>query len=308
MAGFIKNILNLLKPKGMPELPENSEFEFKDVPYPYPVKYLSYEGSNVAYVEAGEGFPILFLHGQGASLTSFTHVMSSFAEDYHVHAIDFPGFGISDKPEFLYKREFYEEFLKFVTESLGYKRYWIVGHSLGGLIGLTFAEKYPEMVAGLTLVDSGGFYDYSSAAEMMFRGAFSLKTILNTPTDLAEANYRAMTIHHNSPEVDEFMKIRSKLFKFKTKEYIEYAKTMIANLDILFSIRYHDKVLNFDFPVHLIWGEQDKMVPVSAFENAKKSIPGAHSDLIKECGHFPILERPEEFNSIAKSFIGEHAE
>lgn len=306
MSFFSHYIMDLFKRKSIEEkLPETSIFDFYNVLYPWDTHFFHVNDIKIAYTKSGEDTPLLFLHGQGASISEYSFVLKDFADDFKVFAMDFPGFGKSDKPDPAYSVQFYRDLLVSFLDSIGLEKVWLVGHSFGGLIALLFADCHLDKILGMTLAAPGGFYDYSTSAEMFFRNAFSLKAIIETPTDKAIKNYRKISFHHITSEVEEFLSIRRKLLDHKTCEFIQYAKTMIHNLDIVFGEKFVGQQLKFPFPVQLIWGEKDQMLPVSALENAKKSIPDAHVDLIRECGHFPMLEYPDHFVSIVKSYISE---
>ncbi len=287
-------------------LPEQSAFSFADVPYPYPVDYFAFREHRVAFIDQGTGPPVVFIHGQGADLSSFAPVYPALEGQVRIVALDIPGFGKSDKPEPNISAEFYCQLVNTLVDELGLVQPWLVGHSFGGLIALMYAEVQPAKVAGMTLIDSAGFYDYPLAAQIVFGQAFSVEAILNTPPAVARDNYYRTTIRQVTPLVEAFIETRMKLLENKTSEHLNYARTLTANLELLFSKHYLQDPHRFEFPIHLIHGRQDLIVPLSGAITAESLFPHARLDILEDCGHFPFLEYSEQFNTLLLEFLLEH--
>lgn len=287
-------------------LPEQSAFTFADVPYPYPVDHFAFRKHRVAFIDQGAGPPVVFIHGQGADLSSFAPVYPALEGQVRIVALDIPGFGKSDKPEPHISTEFYRDLLGVLVRELGLERPWLVGHSFGGLIALMYAEAQPVRVAGLTLIDSAGFHDYPLAAQIAFGQAFSVDAILNTPLAVARDNYYRSTIRQVTPLVEAFIETRMKLLENKTVEYLNFARTLRANLELLFSKHYLLDPPRFEFPIHLIHGRQDQLVPLSGAITAESLFPHARLDILEDCGHFPFMEYSEQFNTLLVEFLLEH--
>lgn len=287
-------------------LPERSAFTFADVPYPYAVGYFTFREHRVAFIDQGTGPPVVFIHGQGADLSSFAPIYPALEEQFRLLALDLPGCGKSDKPEPHISAEFYHDLVGALVRELRLERPWLVGHSFGGLIALMYAEAQPAKVAGLTLVDSAGFYDYPLQAQIAFGQAFSVDAILSTPLAVARDNYYRTTIRQVTPLVETFIDTRMKLLENKTSEHLNYARTLTANLELLFSKHYLQDPPRFEFPIHLIHGRQDQIVPLSGAITAESLFPHARLDILEDCGHFPFLECSEQFNTLLLEFLLEH--
>ena len=290
----------------LPQLPERSAFTFADVPYPYPVDYFPYREHQVAYIDQEAGTPVVFIHGQGADLASFGPVYPALEGHVRIVALDLPGFGKSDKPEPDISAEFYRHLVTTLVDELGLVRPWLVGHSFGGLIALIYAEAHPNEVAGLTLINAAGFYDYPLPAQIAFQQVFSVDAILNTPMAVARDNYYRSTIRQVTPLVETFIETRMKLLENKTSEHLNYARTLTANLELLFSTHYLQDPPRFEFPIHLIHGRQDQLVPLAGAINAESLFPRTRLDILEDCGHFPFLEHSEQFNTLLLEFLLEH--
>ncbi len=116
-------------------------------------KFIAIDGNVVHYVEAGEGPPILFVHGLGGQLHHFRHTLFDELDGYRLVALDRPGSGYSKRaaqasgslPE-------QARIIVAFIEKLGLKKPLLVGHSLGGAVALTVAIEHPEAISGIALL------------------------------------------------------------------------------------------------------------------------------------------------------------
>lgn len=108
-----------------------------------------------AYLSAGEGRPVICLHGAGAEAVTWYPSISAIAECFHVIAPDIVGYGESDKLDAPYDRAYFSAWLKTFLSALSIAKAHIIGLSQGGAIALQFALDHPEMVDKLVLVDAG---------------------------------------------------------------------------------------------------------------------------------------------------------
>src|SRR3954451_4001928 len=117
---------------------------------------LELHGHSVSYRIAGEGPPILLIHGVAGSSLQWEPVMRLLARDYKLLAPDLLGHGRSAKPRGDYSLGAYAAGLRDLTVALGIDDATVAGHSLGGGIALQLAYQFPERAERLTLVSSGG--------------------------------------------------------------------------------------------------------------------------------------------------------
>jgi len=110
----------------------------------------------INYIEMGEGYPIILVHGLGTSLDLWEHNLESLACYGKVYALDLPGFGNSSKPKEIINTEAMANILYQWCKVKGIKKAHIIGHSLGGEVCLWFASNYPKMVKSMVLAASTG--------------------------------------------------------------------------------------------------------------------------------------------------------
>src|SRR5215210_7271411 len=114
------------------------------------------EGLPIRYLVAGEGPPLVLLHGAGDNSLDWRWVMPTLAATHRVYAPDLPGSPDSARPAAAYSPAFFERFVVKFVDSLGIGRATYIGNSLGGLIALHLAISEPARVAALVLLDSAG--------------------------------------------------------------------------------------------------------------------------------------------------------
>jgi 4,5:9,10-diseco-3-hydroxy-5,9,17-trioxoandrosta-1(10),2-diene-4-oate hydrolase len=111
---------------------------------------------NTHYMAAGEGFPLLLLHGGANDWSDWNSNIDPLSQHYRVYAPDLVGYGLSDQPEADYTMSYFVNFLYNFTQALELKRANLAGYSVGGGIALGFALRFPGRVEKLILVDSTG--------------------------------------------------------------------------------------------------------------------------------------------------------
>ena len=121
-----------------------------------PLQFIDVHGYRRAFRTAGNGSPLLLLHGFGDSSTTWSSVLSLLSRRHLVIAPDLLGHGESDKPRAGYSIEAYACGMRDLLSVLGVERVSVVGHSLGGGIAMQFAYQFPERCERLVLVSSGG--------------------------------------------------------------------------------------------------------------------------------------------------------
>src|SRR5829696_10448502 len=114
------------------------------------------DGLPIRYLSAGEGLPMVLLHGAGDSSLDWRWVIPDLAATHRVYAPDLPGSPDSARPAAAYSPAFFERFAVGFLNALGIGRATFVGNSLGGLIALRLALSEPARVTALVLVDSAG--------------------------------------------------------------------------------------------------------------------------------------------------------
>jgi 2-hydroxy-6-oxonona-2,4-dienedioate hydrolase len=237
------------------------------------------------FTEAGEGEPILLLHGLFGRLSNWQDTIDYFSKKYRVIIPELPVYEKSLPKEGL---DGLVEFLDSFIQSLNLDKVTLVGNSLGGHVAILYTVKHPDKVERLVLTGSSGLYENSLGVSYPKRGSYKY------------VEEKVRNIFHNqrvaTPQlVDEVYEVVNNVNK--TIKVIKMARS--ANTNNVASIL--DRI---NVPVLLIWGKQDKVTPIDIAYRFEKLIPGdVRLHIIDQCGHVPMMEHPEEFNKVLETFL-----
>jgi pimeloyl-ACP methyl ester carboxylesterase len=117
-------------------------------------KTIKVDGRDVLYYTAGQGEPLVVIHGGGGDAKTWWNNIGELAEKYTVYAPDLPGYGGSQPLDGDYYIPELTDFVDKFAKSLGLEKFYIIGHSLGGGIALDYTLKFPQKIKKLVLVSS----------------------------------------------------------------------------------------------------------------------------------------------------------
>ncbi len=245
------------------------------------------DGLRVRYLQCGvtNDSPVVFLPGWQATADIYKEVIDVFS---NFIILDWPGFGISQKPKTVWGIEEYSDFLKKFLDKLNIQKSILIGHSVGGSIAVYFTSNHPARVDKLVLVAS-------SAIRKKNGGYF-----LRTKVFFAVAKFGKMV-------VDLFpVKIKTKI----KHVFYDVIKSDYGSVDGLMK-KVYQKIIKKDLqkemrkiecPTYLIWGDKDKSVPIEEAYKTKRLIRNAKLKIIKNAGHYPFLDNQKEWRKIISSF------
>lgn len=255
----------------------------------------------IHYEVFGQGDPVVLLHGWLGSWRYWMPTMEALAGEYRTYALDFWGFGDSDKPGDCYTIEDYAQLLEDFLDGLGIPKANLIGHSLGGVVGLRMAMKDPQRVDKLVLVDTPIQGSALSISLKLMRNPIS--RLLAGSSTLIGLWMRALKrVSSDWTEMyEEIVEDTEKL----DHGAVEQSVANMLDLDLtpeLAKLYTHTLV---------IYGERDEFVdPHQAefFINGK--VATAQVVILDDCRHFPFLDEPSKFNRLLKEFLssklGEH--
>ena len=247
-------------------------------------KYFKKEG-RYSYYEAGEGTPIVVLHGLMGGLSNFDAVASYFSEKgYKIVIPDLPIYTQSIlKTNVKAFARYVKDFITFK----GFDRVILLGNSLGGHIALYHTKMYPEKVAGLVLTGSSGLYKSAMGDSYPKRGDYEYIK------KKAEAVFYdpAMATKELVDEVYASVNDRIKLIKTLTIAKSAIRHNMAKDLP-----KMHVQTC-------LIWGKNDSVTPPNVAEEFNELLPNATLYWIDKCGHAAMMEHPDEFNRLLEDWL-----
>jgi 4,5:9,10-diseco-3-hydroxy-5,9,17-trioxoandrosta-1(10),2-diene-4-oate hydrolase len=272
-------------------------------------RWLQIDGRRVNVIELGSGPPVVFVHGLSGSWQNWLEQLPVFARDHRVVAFDLPGFGASEMPDGRISISGYARWLDALYEALGIDTAAVVGNSMGGFIGAELAIAFPARVERLVLVSAAGLTVEHQRDE---RALAVLRTLdkrlaayagwLGTRSDALARRPRArqmifgLVAHRPgllpAPLVAEQMRGAGK-------------PGFVPALDALTNYPIRDRLPEIACPTLIVWGTEDRLVPVRDADEFARLIPNARKVVWPQTGHMAMLERPEAFNRLLAAFLAE---
>ncbi len=261
------------------------------------VKEIKFDDQKIVYLEGGTGEETLVLiHGFGANKDSWP-LLVKHLPGYHFIIPDLPGFGESTKSDAVkYDVGSQVSRIDKFFSSIGLKRFFIAGNSMGGNIAGIYASRYPEKVRGLILLNNSGVNApvKSTLVKSLDNGVNPL--LVNSRDD-----YKRLMqfIFAKEPFIPyPFLAVLAdtavKNRKFNDKIFHD----MVSSPAML-----EDRFSSITMPVLIIWGDKDQVLDVSSVSVLEKGIKNHTTRILKDCGHVPMMERPGETAGFIKSFI-----
>lgn len=256
-------------------------------------------GINWSYDIEGEGKQILFIHGWGVDRRIWNQQIKYFSQEYKVLSIDLPGHGKSSWEGV--SLDVIARDIKEILEKLDFNESGVVGSSLGGLIALKILEIDPKIFKFVSFVGSQPKFLWSDdypygltkdevehLAQQLRRSYPSMVNIffrsLFTKKERATRRYKwIQTFRRNNV--------------FPSKD------ALLHLLDLLMKEDLRETLYNLSIPIHFVNGMEDNVCRKETFNNIKEKIPSVRLDWFEECGHFPFLIKPHEFNTYLENFI-----
>jgi 2-hydroxy-6-oxonona-2,4-dienedioate hydrolase len=273
-------------------------------PLEFSQRFVAAAGIRTRVVEAGDGPPLVLMHGTGGHVESFIRNIADLARDFRVIAFDFVGHGYSDAPDRPYTLDVYAEQLEALLDVLGIQRAHLSGESLGGWVAAWFAAEHPERVLRTVLVVPG---NVRNKPETM------LKLRESTRRAVAEASLETVRERLEwlfAPEnrhlvTDELVRVRYDIYS--RPEALRAIDNILVLQDPEVRERYSwspEWCGRIACPTLIFWTEHDPTGPVSEGELLREWIPGSSLKVLPAAGHWPQWERPQEYLQIHREFLG----
>jgi pimeloyl-ACP methyl ester carboxylesterase len=272
-------------------------------------QYVQVGDVKTRYRAAGEGEPaILLIHGLGASLESWYCNIHVLARGHRTVALDVVWFGKSDKPERQVTRDYFADFIAGFMDAIGVSSAVLVGNSMGGMIAVMTALQHPNRVAGLVLVSSAGFGP-ELAWWLRLRSALPVGRILRPSFGMYRSAVRQLVYDPGivaDDLVQVFVDMANQPGALEANRRVLQSGVDWRGLKprVLEEIREAARAIRV--PTLIVWGKQDRVVPVAHAEIARQHIPNARLHLFDRCGHAPMIEKADEFNKMVSEFVAEH--
>lgn len=238
-------------------------------------------GINLAYTRRGKGTPLVLIHGFPLDSSSWNEIAPLLEDKFDLILPDLRGFGQSATVESQYTVSDMADDIAGLLDYLEIEKAAIAGHSMGGYVALAFAKKYLNRVSGLGLISSQAPADPPDRKEGRYK----------TASDVAEKGV-SVVVEAMTPKlsVDERVQkfVRGVIEKQSKPAVIGALKAMAEREDST------SLLSSFNFPVVVIHGDADALIPVDRAREIKTSLSSAELVELKGSGHMPMMESAKE--------------
>ncbi len=267
---------------------------------PFRAQYRTVDGTRVRMIDSGNGTPVVFIHGIGASVYAWRHALPPVvAAGYRVIAFDNRGFGFSEKPSpGGYHNADYARLVVALLDSLGIASAVLVGHSMGGAIAAEVALAHPDRVRGMVLIDAAGFgtrwpvvlkiarWPFIGAVATAFRGRWITGRILRSafadPSKVTEA------------DVDQY---------YAPVPDPNYGRALRGVLREFSFDSLGGRLARVQAPTLILWGDTDRLISLRDGARFARELPRSEFVVIARSGHNVPEESPDQVNRFLLDFL-----
>jgi pimeloyl-[acyl-carrier protein] methyl ester esterase len=247
----------------------------------------------------GEGEHLLFIHGWGVDKKIWRQQSKFFSQFYRIMTIDLPGHGKSSWEKV--DLGVMVEDLKFILDKMRFNDVTLIGSSIGGLVALKFYEVFPEGIQRLIFVGSMPKFSRSEG----YPHGLDIEKMRKLGDHLHSDYPSVVNIFFRSLFTKQERQTRrfKWIQKFRREEKMPMKKALLEYLDIMEREDLREVLKKVKIPVQFINGREDEICNKETVEFLKKLSPESRFDFFEECGHFPFLSKPYEFNQVMESFL-----
>ena len=269
-------------------------------------RYIQVGGINTRYWMLGDGeTTVLLLHGLGSCVETWKYTIGALAPYHRVYAVDLVGSGRSDKPPASYSLTYQAQFLKAFMDTVGIDRARLIGNSMGGGVALQFALLFPAQVEKLVLANSLGLG--KEIALTLRIASLPFPSLLLRPSRPSTAIALKQCVYDSSVITDDWVEF---FFQIAMLPGIQKALHMQIQANINFwgvCPKVYGSIVaqlaTINAPTLIIWGQQDHVLPVAHAQVAAELLPNTKLEIFDSCGHWPQVERAEDFNTLTREFL-----
>ena len=260
-------------------------------------KTIAVFGQSIHYFDIGSGPVVVLVHGLGSRKEDWLPVLEPLAQKYRLLVPDQIGFGKSEKPLLDYSVQTYVDFLNEFLRQLKVEKASLVGESLGGWISALYAVELGDgahltPIERLVLVDAAGLKQDAAIPNL-------------NPSSLATMRGVMEAVFYDTSWLNDDALRR--IFTDKLSVHDSYTVRSFLGNPMIATERLDDRLGKIKTPTLVLWGKQDKLVPIAMGERYAAGIAGAKLVSFDKCGHVPPIEKTEEFLATVTAFLGSGA-
>ncbi len=226
---------------------------------------------------------MILLHGLFGQLSNWDSVLAQFGEDYDIYVPSLPVYDTPKEEPLLFLLDYVEKYI--AANKL--QNIILVGNSLGGHIAVLYAARHPHQVKHLVLTGSSGLYENTNMGSFPKRSTAAyiqarVEYTFHDPAVATEALVaQVLTITKDTQKCLGVLRVA----KSAQRHYVADLLPLITA------------------PTLLIWGREDRITPLQVAKEFENMIPDARLVVINDCGHAPMMEKPDDFNFALQQYL-----
>lgn len=269
-----------------------------------PSHHLTANSLDLHYLEAGQGDPVLLLHGFPTSSHLYRNILPELGKTHRAIALDLPGYGLSDKPlDIAYDYELYNNTLNAFLDALQIERTHLVVHDLGGPAGLYWAVHNPGRVRSIVILNTLVFPEvhWTVTAFLLALRTPGLRDFLVSPKGIV-ATMKLGVVHKERMNRETLTPYTA---PFETKPARKALIKAGSGLGIGGLAEIAKKLPSLEAPLRLIYGQNDRVLPDVArtMKRIQRLRPDAKLTALPSCGHFLQEDEPERVAELIAEWI-----
>lgn len=265
-------------------------------------RFIDLDGRKTHYLERGEGEPLILLHGFFYDSYLWAENIEALAQRFKVYAIDLWGCGYSTREPLDYGYALYARQLHAFMDAKGIPRASLIGQSMGAGTAIRFCVEHRERVDKLVFVSAAGMPNPLPPMAKFFNLPVIGEFFLGLKTDaFRRTALKDVFIHDKTRVTDAYF------------EQVTRAQKIVGSTEAGLRMQRNDffdtlepeihRLGALQVPILLVWGRQDKAIPLARGEAMQRCLPGARLEVLDPAGHVSNFEQAERFNALALDFL-----
>lgn len=253
-------------------------------------------GQNIHYAEAGDGPPLILLHGLWGGLNEWEPIIDSLSRSHRVIVMDFIGFHGSAKPDVQYHNALLSQFLAGFIEAMELSDVTLMGHAMGANTATYTAVHHPDSLRALVLVDGAGYRSPDrDLSKPPSEGMIRFRRVATGSSLAATRTLLERRVADNSIVTDAWVE---EAFGLWVNSARAIGDMMTDGGDVT-----DEEMRNIDLPTLVVWGAADKVFSPDNAERLATDIRQSEVHMIDGSGHLPQIEQTDAFLEAVIPFL-----
>ncbi|MCG3138222.1 MAG: 4,5:9,10-diseco-3-hydroxy-5,9,17-trioxoandrosta-1(10),2-diene-4-oate hydrolase [Phycisphaerae bacterium] len=265
-------------------------------------QYLTIDGLQYCYQEMGSGPTLLIIPGLGTSVDFWQMNIPVWAMQFHVVAVDLPGFGKSDKPDVDYELDWLCDRLIDFMDAKGLKRVNVLGGSMGGHLALMLAIDHPQRIDKVIMMGATGAWASPSwPVDLAIRLLWNEWMVADFMQERWPEIFAKMFKHENN--------VSRQLFRYQMAlragdgTYDAEGRASARALRSIFYTTRRHELDRLQAPLLLVWGAEDEIHPLDDAQYIREHVEQSRLVVVTDSGHEVMIEQPAIFNHLIETFL-----